>query len=353
MIILHASFLQRTFFVWGESPADAAQTSPTPKGRKPSGKSNPIRPLPHDAGAAAVLDRLSDDGLEFAGHDKAKLLLWVPTVDSVPIASSPLIADPPQSNHSASLHSWSVSAMRLQPGDAVELLCRCIDKELLSPGLIVGKDLTYWATAMQLAASIVVRQQFLPGLARTGNDYRAHWAPVFTGSDHDRVLKLAKAMPHVCRAVALEPAPSHSAQCLSSLSVLSDFIGLVVDYFVRAQTRAPLPEVSDRRRLRASQARNDTAESIHDRWLHALGSVDGAMSGEPAELALLAQQIAEWRRPIAISSSAPFRLCFRLEEPDGNLDSMAHTSEPPEGGTANGTTNTNGDKWRLHISCKI
>ncbi len=360
MIILHGTFVQRTLYLWGESPADPAHTSPTPKGRKPKDKSLQPPRFAYDAGAAAVLHKLTEGGLEFAGHDDAQLFLWVPTVGSVPLASSPLIANPPQSNQSPSLQAWSVSAMRLQPGDAVDLLCRCVDKELLAPGLIVGKDLTCWAAAMRLAASMVVRQQFLPGLAKTGNDYRARWAPVFTGSDHDRVLKLARAMPHVCRAAALETAPPHSAHEVSPLSVLSGFIGFVVDYLVRTETREPLTGVPDRGRPPASQARKHPHESIHDRWLHALGSRDGAMSGEPDEFGLLAQQIAEWRRPIAISSSAPFRLSFRLEEPDGNLDSIEHASEPdenattnaasepPEGGTTNvGTTNTNGDRWRL------
>src|SRR5262249_3211517 len=42
-----------------------------------------------------------------------------------------------------------------------------------------------------------------------------------------------------------------------------------------------------------------------------------------AELARLAEQVRDWRRPIALSTAAPFRLCFRLEEPpeEGNGES--------------------------------
>jgi len=61
-------------------------------------------------------------------------------------------------------------------------------------------------------------------------------------------------------------------------------------------------------------------ESSHDRWLHSLRAGDGAMVGSPAELAELAGQIQEWQRPLATSAASPFRLCFRLEEPDGNGD---------------------------------
>ena len=45
-------------------------------------------------------------------------------------------------------------------------------------------------------------------------------------------------------------------------------------------------------------------------------SIDGVVEGDTADLAQLAVQVREWRRPIAVSASSPFRLCFRLEEPE-------------------------------------
>ena len=57
-------------------------------------------------------------------------------------------------------------------------------------------------------------------------------------------------------------------------------------------------------------------DSLHDSWLHALRSIDGVVEGDTADLAQLAVQVREWRRPIAVSASSPLRLCFRLEEPE-------------------------------------
>ncbi|MEP7270908.1 MAG: DEAD/DEAH box helicase [Acidobacteriota bacterium] len=57
-------------------------------------------------------------------------------------------------------------------------------------------------------------------------------------------------------------------------------------------------------------------ESVHDRWLHALRASDGVMEIANNDLAALAEQVREWRRPISVSAASPFRLCFRLEEPD-------------------------------------
>jgi SNF2 family DNA or RNA helicase len=342
MIVLHGSFIQSGFYLWGESPVEPAPPSATRKRRKPKEKSTKPRSFPYDAGTPAVLHRVFEAGLALADCDEHHTLLFlsIPTVDSVPLASSPLIASPPHSTEGASLQVWAVNSLRLQPADAVELLCRFVDKELLAPGLIVGKDLTCWAAAMRLAAGMAVRQQFLPALAKTGNGYRACWAPVLTGRDSDLMLTLAKAMPHLCRAAALESA---SPAEVNPVSALSGFIGFVVDYLARTEAREASERIPARGRTRSSQARKRPDESIHDRWLNALVSIDGAIDGEPAELDLLAQQITEWRRPIAISSSAPFRLCFRLEEPGGGLDSIDHASNPPEGVTAN----TKGNRWKL------
>jgi SNF2 family DNA or RNA helicase len=316
MIILHGAFVQSSFYLWGETPLESAAAKLTPKGRKPKDKNLPPRAFPYDAGAAAVLHKLFEAGLEFADKDHNRLSLWVPTVESVPLASSPLIALLPEATPSASLQAWAVSSVRLQPGEAVELLCRCVDKELLAPGLIVGKDLSHWAAATRLAAGMVVRQQFLPSLAKTSDGYRACWEPVFIGGDYDRVLMLATAMPHQCRAAALD---SGSLPRVNPVAALSGFIGFVVDHLVRTEAGA------------AARLQKRAHESIHDHWVQSLSSSDGVMKGEQTELDRLAQQIAEWRRPISISSSAPFRLCFRLEEPGGKSEDSS----------------ANGESWKL------
>ncbi len=40
------------------------------------------------------------------------------------------------------------------------------------------------------------------------------------------------------------------------------------------------------------------------------------MVGDPGDLARLHQQIQQWRRPVSFTAATPFRLCFRLEEPE-------------------------------------
>ena len=56
-------------------------------------------------------------------------------------------------------------------------------------------------------------------------------------------------------------------------------------------------------------------DSVHDQWLYHLRSSDGKIAGDAEELTQLVTQVQEWQRPIAITAVTPFRLCFRLEEP--------------------------------------
>ena len=44
------------------------------------------------------------------------------------------------------------------------------------------------------------------------------------------------------------------------------------------------------------------------------------MSGDSEELEYLAQQIKSWQRPLSVTAKTPFRLCFRLEEPEDDLN---------------------------------
>src|SRR5262249_26471403 len=52
-------------------------------------------------------------------------------------------------------------------------------------------------------------------------------------------------------------------------------------------------------------------------WLYALRAPEGRLDAPAAEVGRLAEQVRTWQRPAAVATAAPFRLCFRLEEPHG------------------------------------
>ena len=305
MIILHAGFLDHQLWLWGEAPAGTTPEASAKRGRKASAKAKKRERLPFDAGGDGLLAALNEvvSGLKMSKSDVEAAVIWLPTVDGQPIASSALIAEPPPSNAKAAISPWAVSAIPLNTAEAVDLLCRCVNRETLAQGLIVGHDLAFWAAAMRLGGAMVAREQFLPGVEPVEDFYRARWEPVFAGADAQRLQRLTKTMPQSCRALT---AANAEAAPETPVSVsLESFIGEVVDYLVRSGS-AP-KKVS-------------SVESVHDQWLSALRSSDGVMEGSAAEMAKLAGQAREWRRPIMVSAATPFRLCFRLEEPDKSPD---------------------------------
>ncbi|MGE0132514.1 MAG: DEAD/DEAH box helicase [Blastocatellales bacterium] len=303
MIIIHAGFLDYQLWLWGEAPAEIAPEAPVRRGRKTSAKSkskNQNR-LPFDAGAERLLAALNGvfSGLKMSKSDVETATAWLPAVDGLPVASSPLIAEPPSSTSKAGIAPWAVAAIPLSTAEAVDLLCRCVDRETLAAGVIVGNDLAFWAAAMRLGGAMVAREQFLPTIEAIEDFYRARWEPVFAGTDAQRAQRLAKTAPQVCRALTLPDAGAPPDA--PALSALETFIGEVVDYLVRS---ASTPK------------KVSSVESAHDQWLSALRSSDGVMDGSAKGMDALIEQTREWRRPIMVSAAAPFRLCFRLEEPD-------------------------------------
>src|SRR5262249_18476196 len=129
-------------------------------------------------------------GVQINKRDFETVRVWLPTVDGQPLASSALVADPPESKSIPLLAAWTITALPLATVEAIDLLSLCVDKQMLSPGVIIGWDLAFWATAMRFAGAITARQQFLPSVTNESGKYHARWQPVYGGQDAERLQKL-------------------------------------------------------------------------------------------------------------------------------------------------------------------
>ncbi|MBV9036420.1 MAG: hypothetical protein JO182_18170, partial [Acidobacteriaceae bacterium] len=275
MQILHAGFRTPHLLLWAESSISEV---------------NQRRAHPWDAGALPLAETLAAFEIRTPYRDFQTTEVWLPSTNKAPVSSSPLIAEGPD-NQSTKIASWQVTTVALQPAAAIRLLSACTDKEVLRPGTVAGADLAYWTAALRWAGALLVRQQFLPDLLRENGEFFARWRAAYTGRDDERRCQLAAAMPPAARALT----PDIAADTL-----LRAFTDTVIDEQVRRSLSAPqLP-----------------SSGIHNRWLAALHTSDGKVSGAKAELLALERQLQDWRRPITVISSAPYRLCFRLEEPD-------------------------------------
>ncbi len=309
MIVLHAGVRDGQLSLWGESTS-GSDTSRRP-GRRKAIQAVAAERHPFEAGFDSLSAALSEAGIGAVPIKKEArpVVVWLPSADGKPVASSPLIAEPPPPEVGTPLTPWQVTALPLSMERAVRLLCACSGKDVLAPGVIVGADLAFWTTAMRFGGGLVARQRFAPGIIESDGVYRARWEPVLAGEDKDRMAKLAMTMPPAARALSHDAA---SPPQTNGHAVLSAFIDEAVDHLVRASGSSSAETASPRR---GRKGRGPTFDSVHDQWLYALRSLDGRMEGAADELARFSVQVREWRHPLSMTTRSPFRLCFRLEEP--------------------------------------
>jgi SNF2 family DNA or RNA helicase len=302
MIILHAGRIGKQFFLWGESPAEK-EIQGVRRGRKP--KNPVIKPYPYDSGfenLSSVIELL----LGSPGRKETeKINVWVPTIGGNPIPSSSLVAEIPDSKAKLSLAPWTVHAYPLEAEETLVLLCACMGKRVLAPGIISGSDLLWWADALKFTGSLVAGQKYLPGVREEKGEYRAFWEPVFSGEDAGELAKLVKQMPSAARALAPEASavPPEMPVALAARQFIEDSL----DWIVRSEIGG--------KELAKETRKRESFDSIHDAWVSALKSPNGLISGNDTELIQLEARAREWQRPLTILTTSPFRFCFRLEEP--------------------------------------
>ena len=288
MIVLHAGFFRGSLLLWAESSDEDRKAVSRKRGQG-------LLRAAFDAGAASLLAVSAELSIPQPKRQRATcdVAVWLPSSASGPIGSTG--DTPPESD--IHLAPWTVTALALDAGQSLTLLARCAGARLIRPGLVVGADLAYWTAALKFAGGLVMAGRHVPGLERENADFRARWQPVITAADIERVRVLAAAMPAAARAVdadGAEQPPETPAEL-----VLRQFLGFAVDALVRG----------------ASHEGPAAIESLHDQWIHALTAGDGALPAKETELTSFASHVEQWQRPIRVAARAPFRLCFRLEDP--------------------------------------
>jgi hypothetical protein len=174
MIVLHAGVCEQQLYGWGEI-AVTEQAHLARRGQPPPQQ----RVLPYNAGVEQLSAALAATGVTLPVESSAESLsLWLPTVQDTPLASSSLIAEPPVSVAKATLVPWTVTAVPLALPHAIEVLCASMGKQILTPGVVVGNDLAFWATVLRFAGTLTAQHQFLPGLVLEQGEYRACWQGV-------------------------------------------------------------------------------------------------------------------------------------------------------------------------------
>jgi SNF2 family DNA or RNA helicase len=308
MLILHAAYKGGELYFWGEKPIDsdvALEAGPKAKG---------LTLFPYDAGPETIknilAETLFDGSIRKQPHQE--IAAWLPTAGSTATPSSTLLASAPPETTVLQLFPWKVSAVNIGLENAIGFLAACVDKELLTPGVLAGPDVAFWTKATRFAGALVARQEYLPDLVDYGDGYRALWDPIFLGSDADYLDEMIKGMPHACRCVEVD-LDTKTAPMTAPAAQVSNYIVAVVDFLARYSIFSQ-PQSTWPKSFRTDEEFD--FDSIHDHWVNALVCPSSRMRDGLKELDGLHAQITEWRRPISLSTATPFKLCLSLEEPD-------------------------------------
>ena len=296
MIALHALWDQRTAHLrlWAETtPGEAIKPR---RGRKRADA--PAQSHPFAAAGNALAECAGEVFGSVAVAEAAiePIIVSLPSTDTSPLPSPELLcfpAVPP-----TRLSQWEVATMALPPDAALSAL---LDLPAQPPVSVnYGATLRFWSQVAGFAYELVLGQRFAPALQKAATDgaLRAAWAAALSDDDTERLKALARAMPPACRAHDPVAQPAQ---------LIQDCINTLIDAFVRASA------LSQRRSI-VPVALATAIDGPAKLWLDGLLSKDGLIK-TGAKTAEFVTQLREWLRQIRSEPNAPFRTCFRLEEP--------------------------------------
>jgi len=328
--VLHGSWSDGVFFVWGES----SEPAPKPRGRRPR-----VRPHPHAAPPDRLretLERLAPLGT-WADAPTATRVILLPSGADGPLLPPWLV---PEADTGAT-GTEAESEPRLTPRKVTGLALDVVAALDLLVTLPLGEtgerwwgaDLRYWGLVAKLGLELLAHHKYLPGIAESGGQYRAVWLPVMDDPhDRARLRAMAQAMPPVCRALfapsTARPSsksgsgrsagdPPEADQAPAPHALLDSFVKRLVDQAVRGWGRGRL----DRRRK--------PPQGVAGAWWSALWDEDGQIEvplAQRRELVRLFDAWQGWVGQLQGAAEATFRLCFRLEPPEVDPESGQVTS---------------------------
>jgi superfamily II DNA or RNA helicase len=297
-VLLHSAFAAERLMLWGETGGVVSKEREDPTHATHGEQRFP--PSPYSAKGEVLLAAIHASGVPLGNRRTQGVAIQLPSLKDRPHASSPLVAQSPANAEKLVLRPWLVTAVDLQWPAAIDFLCACAGKRTPAAGVVVADDLAYWVAALRLAGAMVARQHFLPDIVERGGKFVARWRPVPSHAEARALADLAASMPDVCRAVSDGGMTPHAPTDL-----LLSFVESVLNEMVRS---TPAREL-----IGPAHA---SFESLDEQWLAALIQPDPTLKGNRAALAQLRDRVRDWWRPVALHASSPFRLCFRLEEPE-------------------------------------
>ncbi len=308
MFVLHGTWFEDTFYIWGE------HYRPEVRRRGRPAEPRPDRPLKHPYAATTdILLRILQKviGRSFPEPRESRLHILLPSDARMPAPSKELGHAPGNSVQPDRLGLWWVPALAWSPEPSLDVLLS-IPLHLIGPrpGILLGTDLRYWAHVAYLLLNIIAGQYYVPFVEPEGEHLHAQWRPWLEGEAVFRQFTaFIQAMPPVCRA-ARRPHGTWTEPSARALltQVLTTWLDRVLRSWSMEAQIFPTPK---KRRL------SPIYYNLVERWMMSLVGPSPRFSVYEAERPIFLQQLRSWLDVLHSASLGNVRLCLRLEPPEG------------------------------------
>ncbi|MDD4569065.1 MAG: DEAD/DEAH box helicase [Tepidanaerobacteraceae bacterium] len=231
-------------------------------------------------------------------HEKTFVKFLLPTCEGKPIPSM-AIKKYEQRDEEIALSDWAIPGLKLDVDEAVFTLSSFIDFFEDPEELMLSDDLSFWISVISYVETLVKSEQFLPDLIKNASgDYYALWN--FAGDLATRektILSFTDNMPGICKSLY----PGFIAKTL-----VEHFMSVTLDHFVRNLKTSKIIEII----LRAfpDYSESDFVKALLN------GNIESfSVSGD---FEAFYQKFKKWLINHQKTYDIPFRLCFKLEEPE-------------------------------------
>ncbi len=268
-----------------------------------------------------LTDTLLHMGYGNAKTDLSTLTVYLPSNQKAP-QPSPSIQEEDISVTTISLTPWLISAVEIDPRDALSILSHLSQEagDYWGTSIEPGQTVHYWYAVCSVAESYVDSGRVAPHLAEQGESVIGVWrAFPSTAADINYIAELLDAMPPVTRSYVRVGAK----YCGSSGSIVCssrDVLTRTLDRLVNALSKERLSEDE-------ADLIMDELDEIHQQWLRTLQKSGESIDANPEEIAELREQLDEWAHPPMTEREQEVRLCFQLKEPEVDSDVVISESE--------------------------
>ena len=283
MIALHCIWHKEgPLHIWGE-------TSLTEK--KHVKEKHPFS-LSHESLSSIIFSMIKDFSSLSDSAGTGTLNLRLPSAKKGPLSSPYLITEYRQNSKEIFLKSWEIDTFTIKPCTVLDFFTSLPSIKI--PEISFGSSFFFWSEAAKFSLELLYHESFIPLLReeKERKSFFSSWAFLLTGSYFDKLSILTESMPPLCRAMKEEVHPSE---------LVLSFLNLTADAFIRNLCfSVPVKK----------------SKGVFEKWKKSIISSDSSFTVKDSNFS---EAYTKWIRDIGtLDPSAPFRTCFKLEEPEGN-----------------------------------